>query len=128
MILDTSAVVAIVFREPDYETFIEKLGQADQAGIGVPTLCEATIVLSARMKRDARAVAARFLMEGSISLIPFTEGHYSTAVDAWLRYGKGRHRANLNFGDCLAYATAKVAGESLLCKGRDFSLTDLVIA
>ena len=128
MILDTSAIVAILFQEPGFEILLDKLGAAPGAAVGVPTLTEASIVISARLRRDARAVLSRFLMEGSIAAVPFGEEHYGTAVDAWLRYGKGRQRATLNFGDCMAYAVAKVAGQPLLCTGNDFVLTDLELA
>ncbi len=71
---------------------------------------------------------ARFLMEGSIATVPFGEDHYGVAVEAWLRYGKGRHKAALNFGDCMSYATAKLSDQPLLCTGEDFSFTDLTLA
>lgn len=63
-----------------------------------------------------------------VVVIPFEPAHAQIATDAWLRFGKGRHSAALNFGDCLAYATARLAGRPLLCKGQDFSKTDLAIA
>ncbi|MFH1574771.1 MAG: type II toxin-antitoxin system VapC family toxin [Acidobacteriota bacterium] len=127
MILDTSAILAIIFQEPGYEVLIEKLAGARNPGIGVPTLCETAIVISARLNRDARALVARFLMEGTIATVPFGDAHFAAAVDAWLRYGKGRHTASLNFGDCMSYATARVADAPLLCTGKDFALTDLMI-
>lgn len=98
--------------------------------MGVPTLTETAIVLSARLKHDARGILARFLMEGLIATVPFGDAHFAAAVEAWLQYGKGRHRASLNFGDCLsyAYATAALAGEPLLCVGDDFPHTDLSLA
>ena len=99
-----------------------------QTGIGVPTLTETAIVLAARLGRDTRGLLARFLQEGTISTVPFGEAHFGVAVEAWLRYGKGRHPAALNFGDCLAYSAAKVAGEPLLCRGDDFAKTDLPLA
>jgi ribonuclease VapC len=67
-------------------------------------------------------------MESTISAVPFGDAHYGTAVEAWLRFGKGRHPAGLNFGDCLSYATARLAGQPLLCTGEDFSKTDIEIA
>jgi ribonuclease VapC len=97
-------------------------------GIGAPTLVEAGIVLSARLGRDARGLLARFLEEAGISVVPFTEAHHGTALGAWLKYGRGRHAAGLNFGDCLAYAVAKLAGMPLLCTGDDFRQTDLPLA
>ncbi|MCP4422537.1 MAG: type II toxin-antitoxin system VapC family toxin, partial [Chloroflexi bacterium] len=69
-----------------------------------------------------------FLKETNMIVIPFTEAHYETAVSAWLKFGKGRHAAKLNFGDCMTYATAKLAGMPLLFIGDDFSQTDLTLA
>ena len=128
MIIDTSAIVAILFREPGWERLLDKLTTAPEPAVGVPTLTEAAIVISARTRHDGRALVARFLMEGSIAAVPFGEDHYGIAVGAWLRYGKGRHKAALNFGDCMSYATAKLADQPLLCVGDDFALTDLLLA
>jgi len=128
MILDSSAVVAIVFREPGYEDLLQKLLAAAEVGIGSPTLVESGIVLSARLNRDTRGLLARFLEEASVTTLPFSEAHYGVAVGAWLKYGKGRHPANLNFGDCLAYAAAKLSDAPLLCVGDDFPQTDLPLA
>lgn len=128
MIVDTSAVVAIFFREPAFEVLIDKLSASDATGIGTPTLAEAGIVLHARLKRDPLGLLARFLHEFGIVLVPFAEPHWLEAVDAYRRFGRGRHRAALNFGDCLSYATAKLAGRPLLCVGNDFRQTDLPLA
>ena len=128
MIVDTSAIVAIALQEPGFEELLAKLAKAQNTGVGVPTLVETAIVLSARLRQDARGILSRFLMEGSITTVPFGDAHLAAAVDAWLRYGKGRHMASLNFGDCLSYATAVLAGEPLLCVGNDFVHTDLSLA
>ncbi len=128
MIVDTSAIVAIFFRESGYEEVLQKLDRARAIAIGAPTLVECGIVLSARLERDARGMLSRFLAESNFFIIPFTDVHYGTAVTAWLKFGKGRHPAALNFGDCLTYAIAKLAGEPLLCVGSDFSQTDLELA
>lgn len=128
MILDSSAIIAIIFQEPGYEAVLEKLGTAVEVGIGAPTLVECSIVLSARLNRDARGLLARFLEEANVTIIPFTDAHYGTATGAWLKYGKGRHPAGLNFGDCLAYAVAKLTAVPLLCVGDDFPQTDLPLA
>ena len=85
-------------------------------------------MLSARLRRDARDLLARFLREADVRVVAFDEDHWVAAVDAWLRFGKGRHPARLNFGDCLSYATARLAGEPLLCVGEDFPKTDLELA
>ena len=124
MILDTSAVVAILLKEPGYEELLRMMADAN-AAIGTATLTETAIVLSARLNRDARPLLSRFIAEASIAVVPFCESHYGTAVDAWLRYGKGRHRASLNFGDCLSYAVARLANEPLLFVGEDFAQTDI---
>ncbi len=71
---------------------------------------------------------ARFLDEAQITVVPFTDRHFGLAVNAWIKYGKGRHPAALNFGDCLAYATARQSGLPLLCLGDDFPQTDLDLA
>jgi ribonuclease VapC len=127
MILDTSAIVAIFLQEPEHEELVDAMASAAAVGIGAPTLVETGIVLSARLGRDARGSLARFLAEGGVAVVPFGDAHYSAAVDAWLRYGKGRHPAGLNFGDCLSYATALLTGRPLLCVGGDFARTDLAL-
>jgi ribonuclease VapC len=127
MILDTSAVVAIVMKEPGYEELLQTTAGGDSA-ICTATLTETAIVLSARLNSDARSILARFLSEASIAIIPFGESHYSAVVDAWLRYGKGKHPAALNFGDCLSYAVARLANEPLLFVGEDFAQTDITRA
>lgn len=127
MILDSSAIVAIFFQEPQYEILLQKLAAAQVVGIGAPTLVECGIVLSARMNTDARGLLSRFLSEMNATVIPFSESHFGVAMGAWLIYGKGRHSAGLNFGDCLAYAVAKIADLPLLCVGDDFSETDIVL-
>lgn len=128
MIIDTSAVVAIFLREKGYESLLQKIHAAHEAGIGGPTLVECSIVLSARLGRDARGLLSRFLEEMNIITIPFIDSHIRIAVGSWVKYGKGRHPANLNFGDCLTYAVAKVANVPLLYVGNDFEQTDLIAA
>jgi ribonuclease VapC len=128
MILDTSAIAAIYFREPEFEQLESKILTSRSIGIGAPTLVEAGLVISSRLGEDARGLLGQFLRQARITTIPFGEAHYDVAVEAWLRYGRGRHSAGLNFGDCLTYATSKIAGEPLLCVGNDFSKTDLELA
>lgn len=128
MILDTSAIVAISLKEPDHTQFVEKVVAARRIGVGAPTLIETGMVLTAKMGSDARSYLDNFVSQVSAIIIPFDEPHYRVAIDAWMRFGKGNHPAALNFGDCVSYATARVAREPLLCKGNDFSATDLTIA
>jgi ribonuclease VapC len=125
MIVDSSALVAVVFQEPGYETIIDKIVDSDSTGIGTPTLVEAGIVLDARLRKDARSLVSRMLDEFSISEVPFGEPHWHEALVAYHRFGRGRHRANLNFGDCLSYAVAHLADEPLLFVGEDFRMTDI---
>ncbi|WP_420631332.1 type II toxin-antitoxin system VapC family toxin [Candidatus Leptofilum sp.] len=128
MILDSSAIVAIIFKEPGHEILMTKMAEATEVGIGAPTLVECGIVLSARLNQDARGLLGRFLRDANIVTIPFSEEHFGTAIGAWLKYGKGRHSASLNFGDCLTYAVAKLANMPLLFVGDDFPKTDIISA
>lgn len=128
MIVDSSALVAIALRQQGYEPMLETLLASSGAGIGAPTLAEAAIVLSARLDRDARPLLARLVQELSLVVVPFGEDHADEAAEAFQRFGKGRHRAALNFGDCLTYTVASLSGEELLCLGDDFTRTDLRLA
>jgi ribonuclease VapC len=128
LILDTSAILAIVFREPEEHEFTRKIGGAPTVGIGAPTLAETLIVLAARLGPMAQPLLYGLLDRSGIVVVSFEPPHVQLAMEAWLRFGRGRHPAALNFGDCLAYATARLAGRPLLCKGEDFSRTDLALA
>ncbi|TMF04126.1 MAG: type II toxin-antitoxin system VapC family toxin [Chloroflexi bacterium] len=128
MILDASALIAIVLDEPEREILVAKINAADTIAVGAPTLVEAGIVLSARAGQDVSAVLMELLASADAIVIEFGQRHWREAVSAWGRFGKGRHPAGLNFGDCLTYATALVAGEALLAKGDDFTQTDIPLA
>lgn len=128
MIVDSSALVAILLAQPGYEPVLDQVAQADAVGVGAPTLTEAGMVLSSRLGVAGRTLLARFVQESGMAILPFGEHHWSVAVDAFVRFGKGRHPAALNFGDCLTYATARLAAEPLLCLGDDFARTDLALA
>ena len=128
MILDTSAIVAIATEEPGCLDLIDKLNEAPTLAIGAPTLVETALVLRSRLAREPRAFVERFLSDWHVTVIPFGEDHWKAAADGHTRYGRGRHKAALNFGDCLSYATAKLADMPLLCTGADFAKTDLTIA
>lgn len=128
MIIDSSAIVAILLKEDGHERLQERIVQASEVGVGAATVVETGIVLVARMGVRGKTLLARFLQEGGIEVVPMTQDHWWIAVDAYERFGKRRHPAGLNFGDCLTYATASVAGEPLLCIGDDFPETDLALA
>jgi ribonuclease VapC len=125
MVVDSSALLAVVFREPGHEHLVDALANADIAAVGTPTLTETGIVLEARLGDRAPGLLERVLDEFGIEEIRFGEVHWREAVDAFRRFGKGRHPAGLNFGDCMTYAVARLTGEPLLCVGDDFPETDL---
>lgn len=127
MIIDSSAILAVIGREPRYERIVHQLAASPRTRIGAPTRLEAGIVLTARFGPRGKTALARFLQENAIDTIPFDEAHASAALDAFSRFGKGRHPAALNFGDCCTYAIASVAREPLLCIGDDFVRTDLLL-
>jgi ribonuclease VapC len=125
VIVDSSAVVGVLLRQPGHEPLLDRLAEAPVVGIGAPTLAETGIVLAARLGVAGRALLGRFLQEGGLTVVAFGAEHWSAAVDAFVRFGKARHPAGLNFGDCLTYAVARLADEPLLCLGDDFAQTDL---
>jgi ribonuclease VapC len=128
VILDASALLAIALDEPEREILVSKINAANSVAVGAPTLVEAGIVLSERAGQDASAVLAELLASADAIVIEFGQRHWREAVSAWGRFGKGRHPAGLNFGDCLTYATALVADEALLATGDDFTQTDIALA
>ena len=125
MVLDSSAIVAIHLREPGHERLVEKAQDAQVVVIGVPTMLETVMVLSARLGQDARPLLFAFLRRLEAEVVPFNEQHLDAAAAAFLRFGRGRHPAALNFGDCMSYAVASVAGMPLLFTGDDFARTDI---
>jgi ribonuclease VapC len=125
MILDTSALLAIVFREPGFEGVLDRVREASLVAAGTPTLVEAGIVLEARLGERAPGLLERLLDELAVEEVSFGSNHWREAVRAFRRFGEGRHPAALNFGDCMTYAVARLSGEPLLHWGDDFRLTDV---
>jgi len=128
VIVDSSAIVAIALREPGYEELVAKLRNAETIGIGTPTLTEAGMVLSARLGIEPQVLLVHFLQDFRVTPVDFGEQHWREALEAFRRFGKGRHPAALNFGDCLSYATARLADHPLLFVGDDFPRTDIKAA
>jgi len=126
VILDTSAVVAIVLREPGWEVLVDAVANEPSCGIGAPTVVESGIVLTAKLGPSADGILAHLLQLAGATIIPFADDHWRVAVEAYARFGKGRHPAGLNFGDCLTYAVARLAEQPLFFVGDDFRKTDLV--
>jgi len=128
MILDTSAVVAILYREPEAVTFAQLIHDAEVCRMGVANYVEVSIVVENQLGPEGSRQAEAFFRRAGIVIEPVTVEHGELARQAFLDFGKGRHRASLNYGDCFAYALAKATGESLLFKGNDFSQTDIKVA
>lgn len=128
MVVDTSALMAIVLGEPDAEHYAAALSSAPHLVVAAPTWLEAAIVATARLGPDGHALLTELLHGLQMTIVPFDEGLARLAHDGWLRFGRGRHPAGLNLGDCFAYALAKQCGEPLLFKGEDFARTDVVAA
>jgi ribonuclease VapC len=125
MLIDTSAVLAILQGEPERRTFVEAIEAADAARMSVASFVESSIVIESRYGAEGLRDLDRFLSRARIELIPVEAEQGQLARSAFSRFGKGRHRAGLNFGDCFAYAAAMALGEPLLSKGDDFIHTDL---
>jgi ribonuclease VapC len=126
IVVDTSAMVAILTGEPGRGWLTGQLAQADERLMTAPTALELGIVLEARSP-SATGILRRTLRDARITVAPFGDSLAQRALDAWRRYGKGRHPAALNFGDCCSYALAEATGCPLLCVGNDFSRTDLTV-
>ena len=128
MTLDSSVLVAIIFSEPGFLTLIDQILEADTVRAGAPTLVETGMVVAARRGKAANREVEGLVRELGVTVVPFGEPEWHMAVHAFQRYGRDRHKASLNFGDCLAYATAAVVGDTLLFVGEDFSHTDITAA
>ena len=128
MIIDTSAVLAILFGEPDAERYEDAIAAAWSRRMSVVALLEAAMVVESRGGAAAGQELDVLLEKAAVELVPVTPEHANAARRAWRRFGKGNHPAALNFGDCFAYALAETTGEPLLFKGEDFARTDIEAA
>ena len=128
MTLDSSALVAVLFAEPGHLDLVDRILEADHVRIGAPTLVETSLLLAGRRRAPADEEVEGLVKEMAITVVPFGEAEWRVAIDAFARFGRGRHAAALNFGDCLAYASASAAGDTLLFIGNDFAKTDIVPA
>jgi ribonuclease VapC len=125
MIIDTSAIIAILAGEPDAAHFAQMIEQDPTPRIGSPALLEASMVLTRWFGDDALVALDAFVRESGAEVVTFDMPQLRAAQTAYLRFGKGRHPAALNYGDCMSYALAQVCDEELLFKGQDFSQTDI---
>lgn len=122
--IDTSVLIAIFLEEPEAEKFKAVLAENDIV-IGWPTLFETRTVLAAKRFFNPSHIITSFSEASNVNCLAFDRQHYNAAERALQHYGKGRHPAGLNMGDCFSYAVSAVAKAPLLCKSRDFSQTDL---
>jgi ribonuclease VapC len=128
MVVDTSALVAIFLAEPERKRFLDIITEAETRSISAVNVLETGIVLEARRGEAAGREFDLFLHHAQFEVVPADSEQLEIARVAWRKYGKGRHPAGLNFGDCFAYALTKVTGEPILFKGDDFAHTDLAAA
>ena len=128
MTLDSSALVAILFAEAGHLDLVDRILEAESVRIATPTLVETSIVFAGRRRAKAAGEVEALVHELGVGVAPFGEREWHAAVEAFLRFGRGRHKAALNFGDCLAYASAIVANDSLLFTGNDLARTDITPA
>jgi ribonuclease VapC len=127
MVIDTSALAAIFFAEPEREPFLATITAAGTRLISAATVLEAGMVVESRQGEAAGREFDLFVVRANLQIVPVDSEQADLARSAWRKYGKGRHPAALNFGDCFSYALAKSVGEPLLAKGTDFASTDIAV-
>jgi len=128
VVVDTSAILAILRNEPECARFIHLMEDASTVLVSAATVLEAAMVLEGRFGPDAGSDLDLFLAEAGAVVVPFDASQLKAARSAFRRYGKGRHPAGLNFGDCISYGLSRCLAEPLLFKGDDFAATDVVAA
>lgn len=128
IVLDASAIVAILLGEEEKDLFAHLIAGQASVFLGAPTLLEARIVLVSRLQEAGPRLLDGFLAGSCATIVPLDAAMYAAASQAFSRYGRGRHPAKLNFGDCMSYAVASVMRLPLLFKGDDFVHTDIVPA
>ena len=126
MVIDTSAVVAILFGEEDAERFGMAIESDSTRLISAASVLEASLVIESELGEEGERELDFLLLKAGIETVSFNEEQLKLARHAFRTYGKGRHAAGLNFGDCFSYAASKTTGEPLLFKGNDFAKTDVV--
>ena len=125
MVIDTSAVLAIFLGEPERQRFLDLILQSGKRLISAASVLETGIVLESKRGESAGREFDLFVLRTNLDVVPVDSEQVEIARSVWRTFGKGRHPAALNFGDCFTYALAKWSGEPVLAKGRDFTLTDI---
>ncbi len=127
MVIDSSALIAILFEEADASVYLYAIANDPVRLVSASTLLETSVVLIRRRSGDPIGALEVLMTRFGIEVVPFNGAQVVIARDAFRRFGKGRHLAGLNFGDCFSYALSKQTGEPLLFKGNDFGLTDVAV-
>lgn len=125
MVIDSSAVLAIFLGEPERKQFLDLILQSAKRLISAASVLETGIVLESKRGESTGREFDLFVVRTNLEIVPVDSEQIEIARSAWRKFGKGRHPAALNFGDCFSYALAKFSGEPLLAKGQDFTSTDL---
>lgn len=127
VVVDTSAAVAVLTGEPASAGIIAILEDADERVMSAATLLELSIVMEARLGPSGGVIVERFIRDGEVTVLSLNHVHVRRALDGWRIYGKGRHSAALDLGDCFTYGLAAELGVPVLCTGSDFAATDLEV-
>ena len=125
IVIDSSPLIAILKDESDADIFRQAINDADRIILGTPNKLEVMMVATGRFGGEGRPLVEDLLQNAKIEVVDWTDAMVSLATDAFLKFGKGQHKAKLNFGDCMAYALAKSLNAPLLYKGADFAQTDI---
>jgi ribonuclease VapC len=128
IVIDTSAIIAVLYREPEFDRFQSLIVDAESCFVSAVSYFEASMVLIGRGMPEATKELDTFLERVAIEFVPFDYELAKRARDGFIRFGRGRHPAGLNFGDCVSYALAQARGLPLLYKGNDFAQTDVISA
>jgi ribonuclease VapC len=127
LVVDTSAAIAVIQAEPGSEMLIRHLEEAAVKLMPAAIRVELGMVIESRLWPAGQDIVDRFLRDAEVSIEPVDADLAERAISAWRRYGKGRHAAALNFGDCFSYALAERTGHPLLCTRNDFAATDIPV-
>lgn len=127
LVVDTSAVIAVLLDEPEGSAITQVLDTSNDNVMSAASLIEAMIVAESRLGPGGGDLVQRFIREAAVTIVPVTADTALDAVNGWRAYGKGRHPAALNYGDCFTYALAQRRGNRVLCTGADFALTDMTV-
>lgn len=125
MVVDTSALIAILFGEPEAESFARAIAEDSRSLVSAFSVLETSVVLMVRKGAEGPPLLDALLHSAHLETVSMTADQTEIARSAYARFGKGRHRAGLNLGDCCSYALARASGEPLLFKGRDFARSDI---